>query len=375
MRRALAIGGLAALGILSGFGCGGGDTGSTGSGGSGNGGGANGGGGAGGGPEQVACTGQPSETNLSGIWAARGTLAVTLKGQPGGAITICPADQVGESELLLMLDIQANASDPTKLDSVKATLCSINLPTVTALVGDCTKNASNLLTTTLKAPPAFLAGLPAIATQPVGGTLSNSKAGAALSLDRFTVDVGTSKSGASLPSWKVGDVSCNQMGIGETKDCDTMCVDDCAGLRDDDHDGYPGVTLQVCGVTASDMQTGVACNANTPDKPGATLQGKAYLDIQVDPQFSGTAVSSCEITGQVDTSVLYKLVGADVYLAGSPISVSSAIKSLPDFNVEVAQSKFRMVRVDGKYATEDFKLDPSNPSAACATIITNVNKL
>jgi len=133
MRRALAIGGLAALGVLSGFGCGGGDTGATGPGGSGggaNGGGGTGGSGAGGGPEQVACTGQPSTVNLGGIWAARGSLAVTLKGQPGGAITICPAGQVGESQLLLMLDIQANASDPTKLDSVKATLCSINLPTV-----------------------------------------------------------------------------------------------------------------------------------------------------------------------------------------------------------------------------------------------------
>jgi hypothetical protein len=146
-------------------------------------------------------------------------------------------------------------------------------------------------------------------------------------------------------------------------------------MRDDDHDGYPGVTLEVCGYTSSDTQMNVPCNAETPSNPGATIQGKAFLDIQVDPQFSGTAVSSCEITGKVDTSVLYDLVGADVYLAGSPISVSSAIKSLPDFNVEVDQSKFRMIRVDGKYASEDWKLDPSNPEAACKTVIMYQNKI
>src|SRR5580692_5940371 len=53
--------------------------------------------GTGGGPIAVACTSQPAQLDLGGTWAAYGDLSVTLAGMPGGAITICPANQVGEA--------------------------------------------------------------------------------------------------------------------------------------------------------------------------------------------------------------------------------------------------------------------------------------
>src|SRR6185295_17319807 len=93
----------------------------------------------------IACTGQPADLSLTGTWAAHGKLTVKLQGAPGGAITICPTDQSGAADLLLLITVQQNAADPTKLDQLQATLCSLQLPTVTALVGTCDPMSANLV--------------------------------------------------------------------------------------------------------------------------------------------------------------------------------------------------------------------------------------
>ncbi len=90
---------------------------------------------------------------------------------------------------------------------------------------------------------------------------------------------------------------------------------------------------------------------------------------------TGTFKSSCELTGNADSMVLYNLVGADVYLAGAPIAVSSAIESLPTFQVDPTASKVRMVRIDGQYGAPNWMVDPTKPGAACATIISKANLL
>jgi hypothetical protein len=103
------------------------------------------------------------------------------------------------------------------------------------------------------------------------------------------------------------------------------------------------------------------------------LQGQGFVDVQVDPQFTGTAKNSCEIDGSVDTQVLYNLVGGDIYLAGSQISITSAIKSLPEFAVSASGSTFQMVRVDGQYGAPNWNVDASDPKSACATVIMHQN--
>ena len=123
-----------------------------------------------------------------------------------------------------------------------------------------------------------------------------------------------------------------------------------------------------------DAKNGVPCNAETPNEPGASLQGRAFLAMQVDPKFSGTAKSSCELAGTVDSQVLYDVVGADLWLAGAKIGVTSAIESLPSFEVDAEESKFRMIRVDGKYGAPDWKLS-SDAGLACQTILAHVNEL
>jgi hypothetical protein len=322
------------------------------------------------------CTGEPADhVDLSGNWAAYGEIAVKMQGVAGGAITICPADQSNVATLLLMLTIDQDAADPKKLPTVKATLCSLELPVVTALVGDCDPTSQSLVSAQIIAPPSLLAALPHVATQPATGTLSTAQVGAALALTPIDVIVGTSKGGAALPAWNTAQSSCDAPNVGRTSACEASCVSDCAAMRDDDADGFPGVTVSVCGYTPDDGKKGVKCNADAPNDPGATLQGRAFIDIEVNPTFTGTVKSSCEMKGAVDTQVLYHLTGADVWLTGAPIGVSSAIQSLPDFVVDPAASKFRMVRIDGRYGAPDWQADPAAPGAACAALIAHQNEL
>jgi hypothetical protein len=364
---ALAILGAALLG------CGGGETTS----GTGSTSGSSGAGGAGGGSSGVPCNDAPAELALEGTWAVKGRLAVKLKGAPGGAITLCPEDQPGEASMLMMITIVQDPADKTKLSAVKATLCSIELPTVSALVGMCDPSSQSLVQATMIAPKKLLDALPKVVTTSVGGKLDGTQSGSGIALERFTVIVGSTKGGDQLPKWDTASAACSQSVLGHTNACETTCVSDCAALRDDDGDTYPGVTVEVCGVTPSDQKNGVPCHVDHPDDPGATLQGKAFLDIQMNPQFTGTAKSSCELIGGVDaaTEIRYQVVGTDIWLTGTPLGVDQAIGSLPSFEVDSTASKFRMVRVDGKYGAPDWKLDPLQPSVACAAVDQRVNEL
>jgi len=334
-------------------------------------GGAGGAGGSGGGSTAITCDGAPAEHDLEGTWAAYGRLAVTLQGQPGGAITICPADQIGESTMLLLMTVHRDPMDPTKLVDVGAVLCEIELPVVTALVGTCDPASKSLVSTQIIAPQTLLDALPNVKTTPVGGTLMGSD----FALDRFVLDVGSTQGGAMLPAWDDAASMCTATNLGRTNLCEPNCVKDCASLRDDDADTYPGVTVKVCGTTPDDVKAGVKCNADTPNEPGTTLQGRGFIDMEVNPQLTGSAKSSCELEGAVDSEVLYRLVGADIYLAGAQIGVTSAIKSLPAFQVDPKQSRFRMVRIDGKYGAPDWKVDAANAKMACSTLLARKNEL
>ena len=338
-------------------------------------GGSGGAGGAGGsGPNPIACEGAPAELSVDGAWAAYGRLSVKLVGAPGGAITICPADQVSEGTLLLLVTFEQDPADKTKITKAIATLCSIELPIVTALVGMCDPASASLVSTQIEAPDPFLKALPKLTAVPIAGTLGGLTSGSTVDLERLVVTAGSTKTGAALPGWKASDPACQADDIGHT-DCDMTCVDDCASLRDDDGDTYPGVTLHVCGKTPDDVKKGVECNAEQPNEPGATLQGKAFLDLEVDPKFSGQAASSCELSGTIDTGVNYNIVGADIFLTGGSIGVTSAIKSLPIFEVDSAASKFRMVRIDGQFGAPDWQVDPADPAGACSILIQRANEL
>jgi hypothetical protein len=357
------------LGVLSA--CGGDATG--GAGGTGGSGGSGGSGGGSGGQPAIACE-EPAATDVAGVWAANGRLRVSLTPSVGGPVTICPEDQIAEGSLLLLLTMDVDPMDPTKLTNVRPVVCDLQLPVVTALVGMCNPDSPTLVSTEIIAPDSLKAALPTIAAPAVGGSLD---AGGAVALEKFAVTVGsTSAPPAVLPSWDTAGQACAGTDVGRTDVCEATCVSDCAAMRDDDSDMAPGVTVHVCGRTPNDVNQGLACNAESPADPGTTIQGKAFLSIRVDPLFTGDAVSSCEIEGQVDTVIDYDIVGGDIYLAGAPLAVTSVIQSLPTFKVDPTQSKFRMVRVDGQYGAPDFMVDPvASPVAACQALIQKQNEI
>jgi len=189
------------------------------------------------------------------------------------------------------------------------------------------------------------------------------------------VTAGSSAMGAGLPAWDPNKAGCdaNAAKVGHSNKCEDTCVTGCASAKDDDKDTYPGVTLGVCGRTSDDK--GKPCNIDNPGDPGVTIQGRAFAALEVNPKFSGIAQSSCTLSGTVDTKVVYTVVGADVTLTGSEIPVASAIQALPTLLVKPDQSKLTMVRVDGKYASPDLKLDPKDPLAACKAVIAKKNEL
>ncbi|MFS8070699.1 MAG: hypothetical protein ACMG6S_30405, partial [Byssovorax sp.] len=211
MRRPLA---LAFLGAAL-LGCGVSET-TSGTTGSGTGGAGGSGGGGGGTSNAVKCDGAPADLALAGTWAVKGRIAVKLAGAPGGAITLCPDDQQGDASMLMMITIEQDPTDKTKLSAVTATLCAIELPTVSALVGSCDASSKSLVYASMVAPQKLLDALPKVVTTAVSGKLDSSQSGSGISLDRFTVTVGSTKGGAALPRWDTSSPACANAALGHT---------------------------------------------------------------------------------------------------------------------------------------------------------------
>ena len=322
-----------------------------------------------------ACPQQPASLSLSGTWAALFELSTQIQGAPGGAFAVCPANQVGTTTLLMLVTLHQSTSDPTSLDQVQAILCSMQLPTATALVGPCDPTSQALISTQLTTPPKLVAALPGLGPATATGSLSGTSPGTAITLNALDLVLGSTASGASLPTWDIASASCNQPNIGQSSTCDTSCVSDCAALRDDDMDGFPAVTVNFCGATASDVQSGAMCSAANPQTPGVTLQGPIYSDMEINPSITGTATSSCELEGNASSGLVYNVIGSNLFLAGSPITVTSTVESLPTFTVDAASSRVRMIRIDGQFGSASWGVSASAPAAACATLIANVTQL
>ena len=322
-----------------------------------------------GGTHAVACEGQPSALDVGGIWAGRAAMRVGIEGTPGGMVTVCPEEQEGTAELLFVVSMQQNA---TALQDVRALLCDVTLPPVTAVVGACPPGSTGTVTAQIQVPDTLRDRLALLDVSPVTGTLSETAAGSNVTFARLRFTAGASPMVQELPRWNIEDPACDAWDIGRSATCEAACVNDCGSLRDHDLDNYPGVTLDVCGRTQDDE--GKQCPAEDAAE-GVTVQGRAFTVIRVDPELAGVAASSCEINGSVNAGIQYSIVGADVQLAGLPIPVSSVVETLPNLNVRPETSKMRLVRVDGRYGTQQLGLDPADPGAACQMLRDRVNEI
>ena len=140
----------------------------------------------------------------------------------------------------------------------------------------------------------------------------------------------------------------------------------------------PAVAILVmveAGSKYEDKKNNVPCNSEDPSQAGAAIQGRALLDLQVDPLFKGQATSSCELLGTFDAAIRYNVVGADLYLENSQIGVTAATKSLPLYQVNAALSRFRAVRIDGKHGSYAWDPDFSQPLDTCRKVIAHQNEI
>lgn len=336
-----------------------------------------GGGTSGTGGSAVTCSHEADEVDLGGLYALSARLSFTFSSQPGGAVTVCPVDQTSEGYFLSFVKVE-HTPGQTEVTDISAVVCTLDLPVISAIVGECSPQAPNLVYAGLDFPPALIEAVPSASTAVTTALLSSTSKGAKLSAGNLNFTIGTDEPVATAPSWLMDEPGCgiNDNEPGRTSMCESDCVSDCSAAVDDDGDGWPGVTVHVCGYTDEDKTQNVPCNALEPNEAGATIQGRAFMNLQVEPlTLTGTAVSSCEVAGTLDAAISYNVIGSDLYLANTQISVTSAIKSLPQYQVNTSDSRFRLVRIDGKYGAPDWDADWSDRLATCTTIIANQNEL
>lgn len=318
---------------------------------------------------------EDAQLDIAGIYAVYARLTMNFRSRPGGATTVCPSDQSSAGALLAVMRV--NHDDPSAPAKVEARVCNLELPVMSAVVGKCQASATNYVSGSLEIPPALVDALP-VATRGVANAwLTGRSPGAWIEIDPMSFRLGTRLSVVDAPAWRTERSGCGtqDLAAGRTRACDEACVDDCEGLVDDDHDGWPGVTVHVCGTTADDEAERVPCHPTEPSIAGTSVQGRIGVTLQVEPAFRGNAVSSCELRGNVDARIDYGVVGGDIYIANTQISVTSASRSLPMYEVVATQSSFRAVRIDGAHGSPDWGVDLAVPLDACRAVIARQNEL
>ncbi|MCS6900006.1 MAG: hypothetical protein RMJ98_09880 [Myxococcales bacterium] len=312
------------------------------------------------------------DLDLSGTWLIKARLEVDLKSREGALVQVCPAQQTGVSELLLLGHFE---QEGTELPKLGLTICDFSLPEVTAFVGQCTPGEVGPVRAQVTPSEALLAALPGLVISNGRGKLGGLENGASFEPERFTFALGTKSTTGTMASWKGGgtcDNPQNPMGTGEG--CEQDCVTDCGDVLDSDGDKLPGVSMTVCGFSKDEAQ-GAKCSPEEPDQPGVTLQGKTGINFRVNPMLSGKAENSCLLRGGVDAKIEYNVLGANVRLTGGILTVKLVQEAIPLFDVVATNSQFVALRVDGKYGTPDLGLPADNPQMACQKAISNRNLL
>ena len=313
---------------------------------------------------------------LDGLYALSVRLSFTFSSQPGGAVTVCPVDQTNEGSFLGFAKIEHKPNQTTA--HISAVACSLELPVVSAIVGECKPAATNIVSAGLEFPPKLIDAAPTVDTAQASLLLTSTQRDSAVSAHGLKFSLGTNEGMATAPKWKPDEAGCgnNDNASGRSPNCEEKCVTDCSKMIDHDNDGWPGVTVHVCGYTEDDKRSSIPCNAVTPNEAGTTIQGRSFMNLQVDPlTLNGTAKSSCELVGNIDADFTYNVVGADLYLANAQISVASAIKSLPQYAVNSSESRFRLVRIDGLHGSWNWNPSWSELQASCRRIIANQHEL
>ena len=69
----------------------------------------------------------------------------------------------------------------------------------------------------------------------------------------------------------------------------------------------------------------------------------------------------------------YNVIGANVAVASLPLAVDQVIGALPAMTCLKTDSRFEMVRVDGRFGADDWHLDPGDVEGACKVVVDSEN--
>lgn len=317
----------------------------------------------------MACTRQ-GELDLSGTWLIKARLDVVMKSVQEAPVQVCPEDQTGPAELLLVARFEQSG---VELTSVGVTICDFTLPGVTAIVGACAADTLGSVKSQVVPTEGLRAELPGLVVPKGKGKLGGTADGASFEPERLTFVLGSQSLKGPMAAWKGGPICDDPKApLGTGEGCEEQCVTSCGDVIDSDEDKLPGVSMAVCGRTPDELQ-GTKCNTEHPEEPGVTLQGTAAINFRVNPLLKGKAESSCLVRGNVDAEIDYNVLGANVRLAGGILSVKQVRDAIPVFDVLPETSQFVAVRVDGQYGSPKLEIAADNPKAACKMAIDNQN--
>lgn len=327
-----------------------------------------GGGAGGGGASAISCR-EEGPVDVTGTWLIKARLDVVMSSSDKALVKVCPADQTGPADLVLLGRFEQQGGD---LKSVALTICDFSMPQVTAVIGPCSENSMASVTSQVSPSAALRAALPDLVVPKVSGKVEGTGPGALFEPERITFVLGSQTLTGPMAAWKGGG-ACDDLKtpLGTGPGCETQCVTTCSDVVDADSDTLPGISMAVCGRSASDAAE-ATCNVATPSGPGITLQGTAGINFRVDPLFRGQVESSCVVRGKVDAEIDYNVLGSNLWLSGGIMTVRQVQAAIPVFDVLPETSQFVAVRVDGQHGSPDLAL-PADNQAACAQALANGN--
>lgn len=298
--------------------------------------------------------------DLEGSWALVMTVPTEVEGAPGGAITVCPATQQGESKIVMLMDVTALA--PTH--SGRFTVCAVDTPEFKATPGPACLPAD-----TIDVDLYDRDGINDESSDPVTIDVESADPGAAFTIDPLAFAFG---SGPPLPTWDVGDVACDDVLLGHGG-CEEACVSNCE--IDYWNDDFPGFSFGMCGLDTN--QSLEHCNVDDPqevDEEGeVALQGKAYTTFDLGSTVGGSFTTSCEASVDVSLEFAMSVIGGNVYLGPDQATVTSLVSGFPTFTLAAAPTSAKLVRVDGLYGTP--ALAAGDQEDTCQNILENLATL
>lgn len=278
--------------------------------------------------------------DLEGTWAVKITLPADITGAPGGAFETCPATQQGDATVLLVMNVTELAPN----HSARFSVCSVDLPVVTAAAPDCATGTD----VDLDLLP-FRDRIFDDETNPMTIAVDGDQPGTPFTVPEFRLSYGKAP---PLPAWDTADVACDDPTLGHGGACEDACLD--GGCQDLDYwnDDFPGFSWGLCGIAANES-VGV-CEFDEPEMEGATVQGPVFTTMSVSSALEGTFASSCEADGTATAELVMSIIGGNVYVAGEQANVTAIAKGLPSFAFDGAAAPARFVRIDGRHGSPDY---------------------